>query len=259
MKKSITGRKKLLIVAHRGAKEEAPENTRSAFDAALKYPVDGIEFDVRSTREGIPVIHHDKTLSRITGSRRKIESCFFDELADSDWGSWFSKDYSKERILTFEKTIDLYCRRTRLFVEIKSDEEYSLSETSRILTLKVLEIIKKKVPHKYSGGIYILCFNPKLLEFAYSKAQAYKYVFNLSGSSLNQASYPSFIHGLCLPIGNLSGGFMDKANTSGYSVLTYSCNTPEQAAKALDLGADVIMTDNPGRLYSYLRNSKFEA
>jgi len=253
MKKSITVRKKLLIVAHRGAKEEAPENTRSAFDAALRYPVDGIEFDVRITREGIPVIHHDKTISRITGSRRKIDSCFFDELADSDWGSWFSKKYSTERILTFEKTIDLYCRRTRLFVEIKTDEEYSLSETSRILTLKVLEIIKKKVPHKYSGSIYILCFNPKLLEFAYNKAQAYKYVFNLSGASLTQASYPSYIHGLCLPIANLSGSFMEKAKTGGYSVLTYSCNTLEQATKALDLGAEVIMTDNPGRLCGYLK------
>jgi len=253
MKKSIPGRKKLLIVAHRGANEEAPENTRSAFDAALKYPVDGIEFDIRITREGIPVIHHDKTLSRITGSRRKIESCFFDELADSDWGSWFSKKYSTERILTFEKTIDLYCRRTRLFVEIKTDEEYSLSETSRILTLKVLEIIKKKVPHKYSGSIYILCFNPKLLEFAYNKAQAYKYVFNLSGASLTQASYPSYIHGLCLPIANLSGSFMEKAKTGGYSVLTYSCNTLEQATKALNFGAEVIMTDNPGRLCGYLK------
>ncbi|RPH51652.1 MAG: hypothetical protein EHM85_05770 [Desulfobacteraceae bacterium] len=253
MKKSITGRKKSLIVAHRGAKEEAPENTRSAFDAALKYPVDGVEFDVRSTREGIPVIHHDKTLSRITGSHRKIESCFFNELADSDWGSWFSKNYSKERILTFEKAIDIYCRRTRLFIEIKSDEEYSLSETSRILTLKVLEIIKKKVPHKHSGSIYILCFNPKLLEFAYGKAQAYKYVFNLSGASLTQASYPSYIHGLCLPIANLSGGFIDKARSGGYSVLTYSCNTPKQAVKALDLGADVIMTDSPGRICSFLK------
>lgn len=252
MKKSKNRSKRSLIVAHRGASEEAPENTRSAFDAALKYPVDGIELDVRSTREGIPVVHHDKTLFRITGSRRKIDSCFFGELSDSDWGSWFSKSYSQERILTFEKAIDLYCRRTRLFVEIKTDEEFSLSETSRILTLKVLEIIKKKVPHKYSGGIYILCFNPKLLEFAYNKAQAYKYVFNLSGSFLKQASYPSFINGLCLPIGNLSEGFMDKAKTGGHSVLTYSCNTPEQAEKALDLGAKVIMTDNPDRICNYI-------
>jgi glycerophosphoryl diester phosphodiesterase len=109
------------------------------------------------------------------------------------------------------------------------------------------------VPHKYSGSIYILCFNPKLLEFAYNKAQAYKYVFNLSGASLTQASYPSYIHGLCLPIANLSGSFMEKAKTGGYSVLTYSCNTLEQATKALDLGAEVIMTDNPGRLCGYLK------
>ncbi len=256
MKKSTTGSKRPLIVAHRGANTEAPENTRSAFDAALEYPVDGIEFDVRTTREGIPVIHHDKTLSRITGSRRKIESCFFNELSDSDWGSWFSKKFLNERILTFEKTIDLYCRRTRLFVEIKTDEEYSLSETSRILTLKVLEIIKKKVPHKYAASVYILCFNPKLLEFAYNKAQAYKYVFNLSGAFLNQASYPSYVNGLCLPIGNLSGSFMVKAKTGGHSVLTYSCNTPEQTDKALSLGANVIMTDNPGWLCGYLKREK---
>ena len=248
MNKSDTDTKSPLIVAHRGARDEAPENTRSAFDAALKYPVDGIEFDVRITREGIPVIYHDKTLLRINGTRKKIESCFLDELVNTDWGSWFSGKYSKERILTFEKAIDLYCRRTKLFIEIKSNEQDYLSETSRILTIKVLEIINKKTLFKYSGNIFILSFNPKILEFAHKKAPGNNYVLNLSLTSLNQSSYPSYLHGLCLPIGKLSESFMNKAKKGGYSVLTYSCNTPGQAAKAIGLGTDIIMTDKPGWL-----------
>ena len=53
------------IVAHRGAGREAPENTRAAFDAALAHGVAGLEFDVQLSRDGVPVIYHDRTLARI--------------------------------------------------------------------------------------------------------------------------------------------------------------------------------------------------
>jgi len=253
MNKKITDKYRPLIVAHRGARDEAPENTRSAFDAALNYPVDGIEFDVRITRDGVPVIHHDRSLGQISGSRRKIESLFFSELSQMDCGSWFSGKYKNERILTFEKTIDLYSKTTRLFVEIKSNEDDFLSETSRILTLKVLETINKRVPYKYSGNISVLSFNLNILDYAHQKASGLNYVFNLSGSSFKQTSYPSYLHGICLPVSKLSESFMDKAEKGGYRVLTYTCNTPKQLKKALDAGADVIMTDKPGWLCGYLK------
>jgi len=252
MKKKMTGRNRQLIVAHRGARDEAPENTRSAFDAALTYSIDGIEFDVRITRDGVPVIHHDRSLAQISGSRRKIESVFFSELSQMDCGSWFSGKYKNERILTFEKTIDLYSKITRLFIEIKSNEDDSLSETSRILALKVIEIINKRVPYKYTGNIFILSFNLNILDFAHQKASGLNYVLNLSGSSFKQPAYPSYLHGLCLPVGKLSESFIDKAQKGGYRILTYTCNTPEQVKKAIDAGADVIMTDKPGWLCSHL-------
>ncbi|MBU1182797.1 MAG: hypothetical protein KKE00_13325 [Proteobacteria bacterium] len=255
MNKRMTSKYRPLIVAHRGAGDEAPENTRSAFDTALNYPVDGIEFDVRITRDGVPVIHHDRSLGKIAGSRKKVESVFFSELSQMDCGSWFSGKYKNERILTFEKTIDLYSKTTRLFVEIKSNEDDSLSETSRILTLKVLETINKRVPYKYSRNISVLSFNLNILDFAHQKASALNYVFNLSGSSFKQPSYPSYLHGLCLPVSKLSKSFMDKAKKGGYRVLTYTCNTPEQVKKASEAGADVIMTDKPGWLCSYLAKS----
>jgi len=251
--KMMPGKYRPLIVAHRGARDEAPENTRSAFNAALNYPVDGIEFDVRITRDGVPVIHHDRSLGQISGSRRQIESVFFSELSQMDCGSWFSGKYKNERILTFEKTIDLYSKTTRLFVEIKSNEDDFLSETSRILTLKVLETINKRVPYKYLKNISVLSFNLNILDYARQKVSGLNYVFNLSGASFKQPDYPSYLHGLCLPVSKLSKSFMDKAEKGKYRILTYSCNTPKQVEKALEAGANVIMTDRPGWLCGYLK------
>jgi glycerophosphoryl diester phosphodiesterase len=48
-----------LIYAHRGASGYAPENTVAAFDRALEMPIDGIETDIRSTKDGVLVLLHD--------------------------------------------------------------------------------------------------------------------------------------------------------------------------------------------------------
>jgi glycerophosphoryl diester phosphodiesterase len=61
-----------LIIAHRGASAEAPENTLAAFRRALALGVDGIELDVQVTRDGVPVVFHDSTLVRLTGRRGRI-------------------------------------------------------------------------------------------------------------------------------------------------------------------------------------------
>jgi glycerophosphoryl diester phosphodiesterase len=58
---------KPLVIAHRGASAEAPENTLAAFRQALVLGVDGIELDVQVTRDGVPVVFHDASLRRLTG------------------------------------------------------------------------------------------------------------------------------------------------------------------------------------------------
>ena len=50
-----------LIIGHRGASAVAPENTMAAFREAIAVGCDGIEFDVRLTGDGVPVIIHDST------------------------------------------------------------------------------------------------------------------------------------------------------------------------------------------------------
>ncbi len=67
----------MLVLAHRGYHAEAPENTLDAFAAAVRFGVDGIETDVRLSRDGLPVIIHDRVTPRKRAvadlTRREIE------------------------------------------------------------------------------------------------------------------------------------------------------------------------------------------
>ncbi|MCA9516048.1 MAG: glycerophosphodiester phosphodiesterase [Myxococcales bacterium] len=61
------------LIAHRGASADAPENTLAAFRRALDDGADGVEMDVRLTRDGVPVVFHDDDLARLTGAAGPIE------------------------------------------------------------------------------------------------------------------------------------------------------------------------------------------
>jgi len=71
---------KPLIIAHRGASTERPENTLAAFRRALALDVDGIELDVRMTRDGVPVVFHDPGLRRMTGAAGRLANLTWAEL-----------------------------------------------------------------------------------------------------------------------------------------------------------------------------------
>lgn len=69
-----------LIIAHRGASTEQPENTLAAFRRALVLKVDGIELDVQLTRDGVPVVFHDATLRRLTGQPGRLTAKTWGDL-----------------------------------------------------------------------------------------------------------------------------------------------------------------------------------
>jgi glycerophosphoryl diester phosphodiesterase len=69
-----------LVIAHRGNRAHAPENTIDALQQAVDMGVDAIEFDVRVTRDGIPVLMHDPDVDRTTNGRGLVESFSFAEI-----------------------------------------------------------------------------------------------------------------------------------------------------------------------------------
>lgn len=81
-----------LVYAHRGGAALAPENTIAAFDNGLALGADGLEFDVRLSRDGVPVVHHDPTLERTTSGQGDLAAFTADELARLDAGHHFARD-----------------------------------------------------------------------------------------------------------------------------------------------------------------------
>jgi glycerophosphoryl diester phosphodiesterase len=78
-----------LVFAHRGGAKLRPENTILAFDHGLSFGADGIEFDVRLSRDGVVVVHHDATLERTTNGSGPVHARTADELARLDAGFHF--------------------------------------------------------------------------------------------------------------------------------------------------------------------------
>ncbi len=118
-----------VVVAHRGASAEAPENTLAAVRRAVARDADHVELDVQRTRDGALVLLHDTTLARTTDVRRVfprrapwlVADFTADELARLDAGSWFSQDHAGQRVPVLEQVVEvLRHTRTGLLLELKA-------------------------------------------------------------------------------------------------------------------------------------------
>jgi glycerophosphoryl diester phosphodiesterase len=110
-----------LIGAHRGASEDAPENTLAAFDLAVEQGAELIELDVHLSADGHLVVHHDFDLLRTAGRAERVEELDLSELQQLDIGAWKGPRYRGEHIPTLDTVLARYGQRVFLNVEIKVD------------------------------------------------------------------------------------------------------------------------------------------
>ena len=134
-----------LIIAHRGASGEAPENTMDAFKLAWELGADGIEGDFHLTRDGHIVAIHDKDTNKVTKGKNKliVKKTNLQELQKIDVGSWKSEKYFKARIPTLEEVIDSLPMGKKFFIEIKCGTEI-MKPLIYVINLKVKERPKLK-------------------------------------------------------------------------------------------------------------------
>ena len=98
------------LIAHRGARTLAPENTLIAFELAKKHGATWVEFDVMLTKDNIPVIFHDSQLNRTTNGQGYVWQHTWEELKQLDAGSWFNASFANTAIPTLENTLDLLAK-----------------------------------------------------------------------------------------------------------------------------------------------------
>lgn len=236
------------IIAHRGARREAPENTRAAFDAAMAYPIDGIECDVQQTNDGELVLFHDRTLQRIDGRRQAIADHSAAQLRQLDWGSWFADRFGGEPLCTLDELLRRYASRVRLFIEIKTTPRDRATGRSMELLQQVLRLLDARVPVAFRRQIYILSFDVALLSHGVREQSQWHYVWNCekADAPLDQSHdlYGKDI-GICLAIRSLTPAIGVDIRAHYRQLFTYTCNHRHQVDVAMAAGVHGIITDRP--------------
>ena len=108
-----------IIFGHRGSPTKAPENTLSSFKYCLNSGITGIELDIHRCSSGEIVVIHDFNTYRVTGRNFPVEETSWRILKELDIGSWFSSQFSDERIPLLEDVFNLMGNSVYYDIEIK--------------------------------------------------------------------------------------------------------------------------------------------
>jgi glycerophosphoryl diester phosphodiesterase len=110
------------VIAHRGHKVAAPEQTMAAFELAIDLGAQMLEADLRFTRDGVAVMLHDRKLGRTTNGKGPVDKMDWAEVAKLDAGSWFDPRFAGARIPKLDELFDLAARRNvDLCIEAKGE------------------------------------------------------------------------------------------------------------------------------------------
>ncbi len=130
------GNKEILIIGHRGAYDEAPENTLKGFKKAIELGADYVEFDVHQSQDGALVVIHNVDILRRMGYNSAIEQMTLNELQKLNLGEG-------ERVPELWEVINLAKGKINLLCEIKakgiSDKVINLLRDEEVINSTIIQ------------------------------------------------------------------------------------------------------------------------
>ena len=254
-----------LILGHRGASAVAPENTLAAFKRAMSDGADGIEFDVRLSRDQIPVVIHDASLKRTAQLDKFVRQLTAKELGDVDVGGWFSGHsdespslYTGERLPNLAQVFELFSGNNGiLYVEMKCEpsegsalaaevvrltREYNMNERVVVesFDLKAVAAVKKADASIRTAAL----FEPRL---AHPLA-------SLRGLKIIELARDCGAEEIALHHSIAKAGTIRKAGAAGLATVVWTVEDPRWISKARSLGIKALIANDPARLVRH-RNS----
>jgi glycerophosphoryl diester phosphodiesterase len=124
----------IMVIARHGSLEHTPENTFAAFEQALNIGVDGLEVDVRRTKDDRLILMHDDTIDRTTGGKGYVSKLLYDEIRLYDAGAWMGEEFAGERVPLLSDVLQF--AKERNIIIILNVKDYGIE-------LKILSLIEK--------------------------------------------------------------------------------------------------------------------
>lgn len=215
-----------LIIGHRGASAVAPENTMAAFEAAIAAGADGIEFDVRLSRDGVPVIIHDDTLYRTHGLRSRVVDLTAEEL-------------QKLRVPTLRQFFELMVENSLIIcLEIKA----SAPELPRLCCQLVEEF-------SLGERVIVECFDLQVLKTIRTLKTAALFEPRIyTDQSLVKSALETGASVLALHHRLAKQPLIEKAKLAGLTVVVWTVDDPAWIVRARSLGIHALITNDPATM-----------
>ena len=236
------------LIGHRGAKENAPENTLASLREAARQGAAWVEVDVMLTRDRVPVLIHDDTLERTTSGTGPVPGLTLAELKRLDAGSWFDPRFAGETVPTLEEALALIRDLgLGLNLEIKPypGQDVATAEAA-IATLKRL----------WPAGrpLLLSSFEVPCLEVARDLAPDIPRGYLLWDPPADWAAIADRIGAATLNVDQerQTAGTVAAYRATGRPVLAYTVNDPRRAGELFGWGVAGVFTDAPGRLAAAL-------
>ncbi len=262
-----------LVFAHRGSSEQRAEHTLDAYRLAIAEGADGLECDVRLTRDGYLVCVHDRRVERTSNGRGVVSEFALDELSTLDFGSWHpglpdSADElirppgrgladnvegpAVQRVLTFAALLELVTaadRPLKLLVETKHPTRYGgLVEKALVAELRRFGLAD---PAAANGA------EVTMMSFSMMAVRRVRELAPKLPTVLLMSSVPVWMRNGVLPtaVGIAGPGvvavrdqprFVDRAHQAGNKVYVWTVNKPDDVDLVSSLRVDGIITDRPG-------------
>ena len=231
-----------LIEGHRGAKALRPENTLGSFEYALELGADALETDVNMTKDGVPVLCHDRTIDRTTDGSGVIRQFTLDELKEFDAGARFGdgefagKGY---KIPTLEEFCEFMTahRDILLNVEIK---DYGIDNIDRTLaTLGAFDLL---------GNCVFACFDASVIHYLFERYGVKTQGFlgkQMKRFRRGKHGTYSELYAIGVEMVYLTKDCVEYLNDIDIQPWCWCCDDEETVKYALSTGATVMTCNDP--------------
>ena len=240
-----------MIVAHRGASHEAPENTMPAFKLAWEQDADAIEGDFRLTKDGHIVCIHDANTKRVSNMDVVVQTSTLAELRAVDVSLLHGEAFKDVTIPTIAEVFSTIPDEKIIYIEIKCGAE---------IIPPLLEAIKKS--GLKDEQIIFICFNAQVLHELKVKTPQYKSYWLCSFYKTEEGEITPPLETVLETLASIKAdgidsnvaipeSFVEAIKTSGYEWHVWTVDDLEVAKRIQTWGADSITSNKP----SYIKTN----
>ncbi len=249
------------VVAHRGASGDRPEHTLAAYELALQEGADGVECDVRLTRDGHLVCVHDRRIDRTSTGTGLVSDMTLAQLRAFDFGAWHAGGSGGGTgLLTLDELVRLvldWNRPVKLFIETKHPVRYGALVESKVLALL----------HRYGIAAPASAALSRAVVMSFSGAAVWRIrrAAPLLPTVLLGDTSRVLGGGAATTVGATAVGpsigtlrehpdLVDRAAAQGRSLYCWTVDTFEDVGYCRDVGVAWLATNHPGRTRGWLES-----